>query len=297
MLYLIISILFLVTVVVLFRAAAESGAEPLGLNTVFRYTGGSLALAGFLLTNDIGELPRLWDEAGWLGITAGIFFWAAGFTAINAIRLGHLGITMTINRCSMVLPTLASILYWKEFPISPVNGLVVLRFTGLAVAVSAIVFMGLDRIRRAEVDASGKPSVKWGLWLAASFFAQGSWETCLRASRSLPDDSARQFFMIVVFVTAMLFSLPIQFAFRPTLRKKECFYGVLAGAASFIGSGIRPWAVRDIDGIIVFPTTNIGVMLLVQLSGAIFWGHKMGRWGVIGLAAAVAGVLCMTLNF
>jgi len=138
-------------------------------------------------------------------------------------------------------------------------------------------------------------TASWVAWLVVVFLAQGSWEIMLRSTRPLTTDAARAFFMTVVFGGSMVLSSFSVLAARPRLRRTEWWYGGLAGLCGFIGSGVRPWALRDLDGVIVFPATAVGVMLLVQLAGTTIWKHHLGRWGYLGLAGAVAGVLMMTL--
>jgi hypothetical protein len=285
---------------VVFRTGLSKGANALGMNAAFRATGGMVMLVVALLTLRHRGFGELWAQSGNLGLLAGCFFWLAGISGIKAVQLGHLGITWTVVRCSMVIATLASLLVWQEVPLTPLSGLLAMRVGGVAVITAAVICLGIERSRTDHAPlphVAGKSSrLAWLLWLATAFLAQGGWEITLRATRSLPDNESRLFYFTVVCVTATLLTVPFMVAYKARFGKLEILYGGLAGACSVIASGIRPWVLRDLDGIIVFPITTVSVTLLVLLAGAVFWHERLGKWGVVGIGAALAGMLLLTLS-
>lgn len=295
MLYLIFSILFMAGLAVCLAGGAQRGADALGLNAMFRLVGGALGVVALLMTQNVADAPRLWSEVGWLALVAGGLYWLSGYAAIQAVGRGHVGATWTATRCSVVLPALASIVYWGEIPLWPFGRLLAMRLGGLGLTVAAAVLMGLDRARPHPGDRSKPVCRTWLAWLAVAFLAQGSWEITLRASGALDSEAARGFFIAVVFVTAMVLALAAWGARRPRLGRREIVYGLLAGICGFIGSGLRPWALRDLDGIVVFPITAISVMLLVQAAATLLWRHHLSRWGLAGLAVAVAAIVSLTV--
>ncbi|MEA3365476.1 MAG: hypothetical protein U9Q79_07530 [Candidatus Hydrogenedentes bacterium] len=270
------------------------------MNAAFRATGGIVMLGVALGTLRHRGFGELWVQSGNLGLAAAFFFWLAGMSGIKAVQLGHLGITWTVVRCSMIIPTLASLLVWREVPLSPVSRLLVMRVAGVAVITGAVICLGIERARTEHgplVHPGTKPSrLAWGLWLTSAFLAQGGWEITLRATRSLPDNESRLFYFTVVCVTAGLLTLPLMFAYKARFGRLEILYGVMAGVCSVIASGIRPFVLRDLDGIIVFPITTVSVTLLVLLAGAVFWHERLGKWGAAGIVAAVLGMLLLTLS-
>ncbi len=301
MVYLIISIIFMVLLAVVTRIGTRSGAGPLGMNAVFRGTAGVIMLVVAISTTDSSSIEQVWRLTGWSGLIAAMFFFWAGFAAIKAVQLGHLSISWTVLRCSMILPTLASLFYWHEVPLCPASRTLIMRLGGIAVVTLAVVLLGLDHARNKRALASGGSakggSKAWVLWLMAAFLGQGGWEIMLRSTRTLPDDQSRFFFVTIVFMGAFLITLPVMVAVKAKLGRKELFYGSMLGVCGLLASGSRVWALRDIDGIIVFPVTTVSVMILVQIAGAAIWREKVGKWGLVGFAAAVIGVLALTIRF
>lgn len=302
MLYLLASILFMALMAITFRAASERDANALGMSVVFRLGTGIAALAAGVFLVDLDRLAELWHATGWLALIAAVFYWSAGFTALKAVETGHLGMTWTINRLSMVIPTLASIIYWQEIPLQPVELPLLLRGAGIVLAVTTVVCLGIDRIRERRLEADFQVPVPrhhntrtWGLWLACAFLSQGGWETSLRATRAMESDADRAFFIGMVFVLSGLFSLPILGVFRPRVGRVELKFGALAAVCAAIGSATRPWALRELPGVIVFPVTTVAVTLLVIGAGIFFWRERIGRWGIVGMVIAIAGILLLTV--
>ena len=88
MIYLVVSILFMVLLAVVFRVAVDRGADALGLNAAFRCTSGVAALIAGLAMFPPERWPALWNEAGWLGLVAAGVFWLCGYASIKAVQLG-----------------------------------------------------------------------------------------------------------------------------------------------------------------------------------------------------------------
>lgn len=302
MFYLFASILFMSLMAVSFRAASERGADALGMSVVFRLGTGILALVVGAVMIDFDQFQQLWRTTGLLAVVAAVFYWAAGFASLKAVETGHLGITWTIVRLSMVVPTLASILYWREIPLYPVTTPLVLRSLGITLAVVTVILLGVDRVRKKRLNADFQIPVPehhaartWGLWLLAAFLMQGGWEISLRATRSMASDDDRAFFIVMVFVIAGMFSLPILAGFRPRIGRVELKYGAYAAVCSAVGSGARPWVLRELPGIIVFPVTTVVVTLLVIGAGVYFWRERIGPWGIAGIILAIVGIALLTV--
>ena len=299
MVYLVASILAMGGLAVVLRLAMAQRADALGVNAVYRGTAAAVvvAVAGASVDwSDFGDLLSLTGPRGALG---SFLFFLTGLAGVKAVQLGHLGITWTVLRCSMILPVLASILVWREVPLYPISPLLVLRSAGIALVLAAIALMGADRMRR-EPESRRGPSARpkpwsWLAWLTVAFLAQGSWEIALRATRSLPSDQARVFFMSIVFAGAFCFALPAVGIARGRLGRRELTYGSLAGLLSLLASGCRIWAVRDLDGILVFPVTTIGVVVLVQVLSIVLWQEETGVAGWLGFVLAIAGVLLLAI--
>ena len=133
------------------------------------------------------------------------------------------------------------------------------------------------------------------MWLGLAFLAQGGWETVLRSTRGFADNQARALFVTLTFVGAALLSGGITALRKVPLGKKELGYGTAAGLLGLVASGTRIWALRDLDGIIVFPITAISVMLAVQLLAAAIWREQTGKIALMGFVLAIVSTVLLIM--
>jgi len=296
MFFLIVSIFFMWAMALSMRLSSQK-ADPLALTSISRIIAGAVIGSLAIFSTPWGDFGHLWASTGTHIVIGTLCFWLAGFTSLKAVSTGPLGITWTVVRLSMVLPTVASIFYWLEIPVSMREPLFVLRVSGLAFAVTAVVLIGIrNSSKTTDLTKTHQPLLPWALWLAGAFLSQGTWEVVLRASGSLPDDASRSFFISMVFAGAMILSIPILLTFRPKIGKSECSFGMLVAICSLLASGMRPWALKSLPGTVVFPVTAITVTLLVLLSGRLVWKERLGVWGSLGAVAALLSILLLTMN-
>jgi len=296
MIYLIISIVFLAATALCLADGTRRGFNVLTLNLVFRMTSGILGLVVLLSCVPLKDIPAAWSQVGGMAVAGGVCFWISGLAALQAVRTGHLGVTWTAKRCAMVIPTVASVVLWKEIPLWPVSNLLLLRLGGVGLIVTVAVLLAMDRLHPHPEDQSKSASSGWVAWLVTCVLTYGVYGIILRASASIQGEATRGAFMATVFVTAMILSCIAWAICRPVCGRGELIAGSVAGIAGFIGSGIRPWALRDLPGIVVFPVTAASVMVLVQLGGEFLHGHRLSLWGRLGIAVAIAAIFMLTLN-
>jgi len=301
MIYFVLSVTAMTLLAVLFRAAMVKGGTPIGFNVIFRTSTALFWGVGAWVTLDGFRLEAFLTPAGLLGAVALAAFIMSGVSAAKAVQLGPLGVSWTIMRCSMVLATFASLFYWREVtPATPVR--FVARLAGVAVAVAAIILFGMDHSRRYQRPGGASGARRhlkaWFLWIAVALLAQGGWETCLRATREVcADDRARMVFLTVVFLGAGAVAVPFAPLKRTRPNRCDLLYGCLAGLAGAVGSGMRPWAIRDLGGAFVFPATAIIVTLGVQVAARVIWKERFGRLGIAATAMTIIGILLLTIRF
>ncbi len=284
------------------RFGLEHGGQPEGMNVFYRIIPGVIALVVLFSRDNPIEFISLAvkNEAFLYGLAGTFFLWFSGYTSIKTVAHGPLGISWTIMRLSMLLPTLASVFYWHEIPLIGINGLTGICGIGIILASGATILFGIDHLKsHKNRNISKIPHNNfrvWIYWLAASFLLRGCWEIAIRASGSLNGGEAKSIFMGTVFIGAMFLSLPGLIIFRKKINQKDIVFGILLGICSLAGQGVRPWALKYIDGVIVFPVTSITVSLLILIFGYLFWKEKIGRFGFAGIGAAIVGILLLSVK-
>lgn len=292
MIYLLLSILFLSVANVYQRYSGLAGANAYGVNAVARLISGVGAIVGIVAA--LGVDPILQSSTSVLlwACIGGVFYWMAGLAAIKAYSLGHLGISSTILRCSMVVPTFASLIFWHEvvFALDSLAMWVVLL--SLVLMLMAILFSGMDQIR-ASSKRNEPFSKAWAVWIILAFASQGGWEVTLRAAGGFATEQHRQVYLALVFIVSLVLSLGTLVVVRVTPRKKDFIFGVGLGVLAMFATSVRPMAIRDLSGVIVFPITALGTMVLLNILSKLIWKTHLGRWGAAGLTAAIFAALLL----
>jgi len=297
--YLLVAIAAMTALAVLLRYGMLAGADPYGVNLLLRGVGAVVLIAAVVSTVDPATLGAAWREGGWSGLIGSAFFFVAGLASVKAVQLGHLGLSWTMLRCSMVLPVVASILVWRELPLGEPSFLLTMRLTGVVLAVAAVVLVGWDRMAatgEGGIDPADRRARRWLAWALAAFLAQGSWEIALRSTREYASDDVRLVFLAAGVGGAALLSLGAVRSMKARLGRRELAFGLGAGVLVLVVSVSRIWALRELPGTVVFPVTTISVMVMVQLAGMGIWKERVGARGWLGFATGLAGVLLLTLN-
>ena len=302
MIYLIISILFATALPIFMRISINKQVDIISVNNIYRITTGIVALMVILFRENPLEFISyaIKSEVFLYGLLAGFLYWLGGYTGLKMLNYGDVGISWTIKRLSMVLPTFASVFYWHEIPLTGLNSFCGIRGAGIIAAVLAIIFFGVDRyhLHKSKLVPENRMRHinKWVFWLIAAFLTTGCWEIMLRVSRTFTVKDAKFIFISTVFISAMFISIPGAVVFRNRVGKKEIGFGMLFGLCSLGSSGLRPWALQYIDGYILFPVTTISVSLLVLLGGYVFWKEKLDKFGFIGIALTIAAIVLLAIQ-
>ncbi len=297
--YLVLSIAAMTCLALVLRIAMARGTDALGVNVVFRAAAATSTVASVVLLLDGADVVGLWPQVSWRVAWASVFFFLSGLASIKSLQHGHLGLSWGVLRCSMLLPVVASITIWREIPVWPVSALLLVRVAGMISACLAIALVTGGQARRASVRVSSRQADRqtWLLWLGLAFLSQGMWEVVLRSTRDLPDDRARTLFVAGTFLGAALLSAGSVCVLDVRIRRRELGFGLAAGVLGALASGSRVWALRDLDGLVVFPVTTVTVMIAVHLLGGVIWREKTGLLSTLGFVLAVLSVLLMSLRF
>ncbi|MCK4981598.1 MAG: hypothetical protein KAS17_01680, partial [Victivallaceae bacterium] len=294
--------LFASALPIIMRIGTNKHVNIISVNNIFRITTGIIGIAAVFFHKNPLEFIcyAVKSEVLPYGIIAGVLYYASGYAGLKMISYGDVGISWTIKRLSMVLPTFASVFYWHEIPLTGVNGFWGIRGGGILATILAVIFFGIDRYYSHKNGLVSKDKMKhinkWVFWIIAAFLTTGCWEIMLRVSRTFIIEDAKFVFISTVFVTAMIMSIPGAIVLRKHVGKKEIGFGILLGLCSLGSSGLRPWALKYIDGYILFPVTTISVSLLVLLGGYVFWKEKLNKFGFIGIALAITGIILLAVT-
>ena len=292
MIFLVLSIIFMVLLAIVTREAVAAGCNAISFNSIARYFSGLIMLIFTLCMVDPAQIFIAFKAAGWISILGAFLFCVSTIGATGSVKYGPLGISWTILRCSMVISTLASLLYWREIPFGP-NSKFILCVAGIILIVAAVIIFGVSKTLPKRQRK--KISLKWLLFVSMAFWGQGGWEVLMRSTRSMQVEGFREVFITLVFLFSAVLCTPALNGIARHNWKKELLWGLIFGFCGIFASAMRIWALKEVDGTIVFPATTICVTLAVQVLSILLYREKPGKIDVFGYVLSLAGILCLTL--
>lgn len=205
------------------------------------------------------------------------------------VRSG-VGITFIFLRLSVVVPTLAAIVFFAERPTGPAIGGLLLMLISIPLLVGP----------RSAVRG---PRSRWYWPLVALMMVfTGAGLTASKAFNefSTPDrapDFVMASFLVSVPVALAIFAMRRRFQARtPPLRQSLATPGALAtgaamGLCNVIQLALLVAALELIPGTIAFPIQTSASVLLTTAAGVIVWHERHGPIVWLGVTAALAGMV------
>jgi drug/metabolite transporter (DMT)-like permease len=111
-------------------------------------------------------------------------------------------------------------------------------------------------------------------------------------------DNSRFLFLLLAFGIAFLIGLAI--VLRNGLRtgrwpdRRTWAWGAVLGVINYGSLEFLLRALEQLAGTVVFPVNNISIVVLAALLGVAFWGERLSRTNLAGLALAVLGLVLLS---
>ena len=217
---------------------------------------------------------------------AGLVFWA------KAIETGGLATSVVAMRTAIVIPVLASVLYWRETP-------GVLEVAGAVVAVVALGLVISEIIRPGRREPASGERTKRGrawIWMLGVFLVNGLVNTGAKLFQQEMAQEQNLPFQAVIFVSAFLVTTVLYYVRRARLDRPSLFYGAALGAANLGNYLFLILALTMLPGTVVYPATAAGEVGLMALAGVLIWRERLGARGWAGVALAVVALVLLQVG-
>jgi drug/metabolite transporter (DMT)-like permease len=285
MLYLVLSIVFSAGVFVTMRFFKRFGLDnhqALMWNYVFA------TCTGFLMCDRFDTVPELVGEA-WFGLSLLTGFWFIFTYLLMTASTQSSGVTITSlsSKLSVVLPTLAGVLLFRETLTWQVS-------IGIVLALVALVL----------VVGGGKPAsdTQRTSWLLPFliFFGTGTGDILMKLNEQRNTADEMSFMIAFIYLIAMVFGiLLVSFDLlrgKSKWQNKSIVGGIALGVINFFSTYCIFHAMRCFDNVILFPVYNVGVVSLTALIGWLLFKEKLTWKNYLGLAVAILAVVLISVK-
>lgn len=217
-------------------------------------------------------------------IAFGVFYCMSVFGGLNAIKTGPLSISVLVNQCGLIIPTLYGILCLGD-------NIGILGYTGIVLLFAALFFVNFKNEKM-------QFSKSWFFWLAVQFVGNGMCSTVQKMQQMEFDGAYKNEYMIVALflVTAVSFvaglyknenigkSIVSAFRYAP-------FQGVANGMVNLfvmILTGLLPTA-------ILFPSISAGGMVITFIIAISVYKEKLSKMQILGYMLGIISVILLNV--
>ena len=229
------------------------------------------------------------------GVIAGGFAFLTTTAFFQVMRRGRLAIQWTVLNMSLAIPTLASVVVWGETP-TP------LLLLGMALALLALAFMGIDKRRGARGHGVGPAAdpdlplpalLRWIGLVAFAFVTTGMVQVCNKAFVAETGGGSHWAYISVAQGVGGILAAGYLGLRREWPRLKEILLGSAMAFGIVAATIFLLKALESLPGTVVFPLRTAMVTILTAALSVGLWRERL-RWpGVAGIALAVAAVYCL----
>lgn len=266
--------------------------DRLGVNTllaiVFNYI---TALVISLLMSPISFSFSEIVTKGWFytGVILGVSYFSSLYLYSFSTR--HLGVALTalLTRTSLILPTLAALLFFDE------------KFTPqIAIAVVLIIVAMYFIFYSKESSQKSKSNLWIMLFLPLTvFLICGVNDVVMKSSQFffIKNEQDNSSFISIVYMTALLFGATSYFLSKKnrvqkvTLKTVLC--GVVMGVVNITNSIFVLKALREVAASVAFPIINTGIVVISTFIGVVLFKESLTKRKVIGIVIALAAIVLL----
>lgn len=222
---------------------------------------------------------------GGIGITVGLavlngVLLLAGLVLLQiSTRKNGVVLSSLFMKLGLLVPFLVSILFFREVPTW-------LQIAGFCVAAAAIVVFNLKK----DGDVS-----RFGLGLILLLLFNGGADTMVKIFEELGPEQLSDHFLCFSFSVAFVLCTGFVIGKKERPDGKALLFGGIIGVANFFSSKFLLGALAALPAVVVFPTYSVATMLVVTLSGVVFFKERLLVRQWMAFAAVIAALVMLNI--
>ena len=216
------------------------------------------------------------------GLVLGIFFVISFFAFARAVGVAGTALATVSSRLSVILPLALSIIIFGEKPnIFQIGGFI---FTLITIYLF---------YKSLQIEGSKKISYRSYIFLILVLVGIGINDFCMKIFQEWRTPAEKPLFIFAIFSSAFVitFSVILMRKIRPT--KSVFRLGMLLGIPNMFSTFFMLAALNQLSAIVVYPVTNIGIIILTSVLAFMIWREKLNRFGQLALLTGVTAIVLM----
>lgn len=277
MIFLLLSIIASGGMAITLRLAEQHGCNMKALTTANYVVA---ALASWALMQDKAILPAAGMRLTlFLGSVNGFLYLATILLYQVNIAKNGTPLTVSFARLGVLVPTLLSLVIFREYPHS-------LQWVGVALAAAAIVVINY-------APSAGKERASHKLWLIVMFCVAGLADMMSKVFEAVANHSQSGLFLFYTFFAALLLSLMRLAGGKERFGVSDCLWGVAVGVLNYASTMFLLQAILRMPAFYAYPVYSAGTIIFVNLVNFVFLREPITKRQYCGMAIIAAALVCL----
>ncbi len=219
------------------------------------------------------------------GAILAFMFVYAFFLFTKAVTVAGAALSAVSSRLSVVVPILLSILFFKEHPnINQVGGFLFAFFTIL------LFYFSLNRASDGHLRKLDY------FYLLALLLGIGLNDFCMKIFNEWRPASEKPLFLTSIFAFSFLYTFSYSVLKKLPFDRSTMSLGAILGIPNVFSSFFLLGALAELPGILVYPTVNIGIIVLTTIAAILIWKEKVNTFGRFALLCGVIAIFLLSAN-
>ena len=216
------------------------------------------------------------------GALLALLFVASFFAFTKAVTAAGTALATVSSRLSVVVPLLLSIIIYQEEPTAN-------QFTGIILTFITIILFYFS-LRN---DSTKKLRFIDYFYLLAVLIGIGLNDFCMKVFQQWRPEVEKSFFILVIFSSATIYTFSVIFIKGIRFDKVVLIRGGILGVPNIFSTFFILLALTQLPAIVVYPMTNIGIILLTALGAWIIWKEKLNMYGIFALISGTVAIVLL----
>lgn len=224
------------------------------------------------------------NETLFLGLILGATFVYVFFAFAKAVSAAGTPLASLSSRLSVVIPVFMSILIYSEIPDTS-------DIFGFIFAVSTIILFYFSL----KSNKEKKLTLIEYSYLIILLIGIGLNDFGMKIFQQWRPSEEKSFFLFTIFTSAFIYTALVILLKKIRIKPKDFLRGNLLGVPNIFSSFFLIGALNSLPGIIVYPLTNIGIIILTTILAMIIWKESLDKYGYFALATGIIAILLLNI--
>jgi len=280
MIALLLTILCSSSIALILKYNDEHNGSPL-LLLAGNYFIAAIISFGFVVTDEEATLSL---ETLIFGTLLAFLFVGSFFAFARAVSAAGTALATVSSRLSVIVPLLLSIVLYHEEPS-------IYQFVGISIALFTI-FLFYFSLKK---DTTRQLHFLDYFYLLAVLIGIGLNDFAMKIFQQWRPLEEKPYFILIIFSAATIYTFVVILIKKVPLNKVVLIRGGILGVPNMFSTFFILLALAQIPAIVVYPMTNIGIILLTTLVAALLWQEKLNSYGKWALISGIIAIIFLGL--